>query len=300
MLNIFLEVIFMDYFSVIVLVIVIFIFASDRSVKSIDNIIKEKTDINILQEIRNVKEKIDVIKISTKDMHYANILKITKKTKNKYVLLQNSELELTEKDIDTLIANYIYSNKISCGFNLLYVYCEKKWTFKKLYLDIINYLNIFNKKELSTYGVVICAKEDFSKCENKFKKDIVSYTPSQYTHVEFTKDEIKTTKLKRIYISKISEANIDIVIKILLLIISGSIITTNLIYSIFNVNNNINGLIISLVVYYCYSYIIRYIYKPIGKQRVIATYIFPIYFISYIIVGISSLVSRGIKKVQAS
>ena len=300
MLNIFLEVVFMDYFSVIILVIVTFVFISDRSVKSIDRIKNEKIDLDITQQINNIKEKLDVIKVNTEDTNYINILKTTEKSQKEYILLQNSKLELNDSEIDILIANYINCGEIPSGFNLLYVYLDKKWSFKKLYIDIINYLNIFNKKDLSTYGVIICKKDDVISNENSLKNKLISYTPSGATHIKFTKEEIKTEKLKRIYINKIKEANLSIIIRILLLIISGSVITTNLIYSILNVNNNINGLIISGVIYYCYSYIIIYIYKPIGRRRLVATYIFPIYFLSYIIVGIGALGSRVIKKVHAS
>jgi len=131
-------------------------------------------------------------------------------------------------------------------------------------------------------------------------RPFIDIIPRQRYNIEYNKNEIEKTTLKSIYISKIKEANIDIILKILLLIISGSIITTNLIYSILNINNNISNVIISGVIYYCYSYIIRYIYKPIGKQRIIATYIFPFYFIAYIIVGISTWCTKVIKKVHAS
>ena len=290
----------MDYFSVIVLVIVTFIFISDRNIKSIERIKEEKKILDIEQEIENIKEKLQVIKLSSKDMNYINILEKIKSCKKEYVLLQNNELEVDDNKITVFIANYIDVNKKACGFNLIYVDKEKKWSLKKIYLDIINYLNIFNKKDLSTYGVIICRVQDLNKSENKFKKELVSYAADNITYIEFDKEKVKTKKLKRVYLRKIQEANFDIIIKIFLLIISGSIITTNLIYYIFNVNNNINNLVIALVIYYCYSYIIRYIYRPIGPRRIVATYIFPVYFIAYIVVSIYAYMTRVIKKVHAS
>jgi len=300
MLNIFLEVVFMDYFSVIVLITITFVFISDRYVKSIEDIKEAKKDIDIIEQINIIKEKMDVIKICEKDMNPIDILKITRKSKKEYILIQNNKLELNNTDADILVANYINSNQKPCGFNLLYVNQETKWSLKRLYIDIINYLNIFNRKDLSTYGVIICKMKELIQQEKTFKKQLISYIPTNATNIELKKEEIKTTNLKKIYINKIKEANISIIIRILLLIVSGSIITTNLIYSILNVNNSINGLIISSVIYYCYSYIIRYIYKPIGKQRILASYIFPIYFITYIIVGIYTFGTKVIKKVHAS
>lgn len=290
----------MDYFSVIVLILVIFTFVSDRNVKSIDKIKNEKQDLDLEKEINYIKENLEIIKIESKNMTYDNFFKTTNDFKKEYILLQNSRLKLSRENIDTLISNYVINNKKTCGFNLLYSYTKKKWSLKRIYIDIINYLNIFNKTELSTYGVIICKKEELKQDEKTFEKNLISYTTSEITNIDFSDEEIKTSRLKKIYIKKLSKADISISIKIFLLIISGSIITTNLIYSVFNVNNNINGLIISAVIYYCYSYIIRYIYRPIGKQRVIATYIFPIYFITYIIVGVYTALAKVIKKVHAT
>lgn len=288
----------MDYFSVIVLIIVVFIFMADRKVKTIEAIRKENNDI--LKEIETLKQNLKLIKVEPKDMEYSKLQKNIETIKQEYVLIQNEEIKLNENDVNKLIANYIKVEKNPCGFNLQYSYNEKKWSFKKLYIDIINYLNIFNKQEISTYGVVISTKEDLTKIEKEFKEKLISYIPTEITNVNFTNDKIKKEQLKEIYIRKLNSANISIILKLLLLIISGSIITTNLVYSVFDINNNINSLIIAIVIYYCYSYIIRYIYKPIGKQRVVASYIFPLYFIAYVFVSIQTLISKVIKKVHAS
>jgi len=283
---------------VIVLVIVVFIFMSDRKIKTLETIEQEYS--NILDKINEVKQNLKIIEFKFQNMTYDNFLKNIKNTEQEYILIQNNEIILEENAKNTLIANYIINGKRPCGFNLLYAYNEKKWSLKKLYVDIINYLNIFNKQELSTYGVVICRKQDEIQNEKSFKQSLISYTPNAFTTVSFTDKTIKKDKLKRIYINKLSNANISIIIKILLLILSGSIITTNLIYAILNVKNNISGLTIALVIYYCYSYIIRYIYKPIGKQRMFASYIFPVYFVAYIIVSSYTFISKVIKKVHAS
>lgn len=290
----------MDYFSVIILVIVAFIFISDRNIKSIEKIKQEKTNINIEQEIDNINEKLEIIKTESKNINLDNLQNIIKKSNNQYILIQNNEIELSKEQLNMLLANYINLDQHPCGFNLLYTYKEKKFSLKKIYLDIINYLNIFNRKEINSYGVIICKKSDLLLSEEKFIDKVISFTPNEITDIEYKKQDINTHKIKNIYFKKISNANIEIILKIILLIISGSIITTNLIYAIFNINNEINNLIISLVIYYCYSYIIRYIYKPLGRKRIIATYIFPIYFIAYIGIGIYTWFSKVIKDVQAS
>lgn len=292
----------MDYFSVIVLIIIIFIFITDRKAKTIEEI-KTGND-NIQNEIDDVKQNLEIIEVSTKDMNYDKLLKNiqSKKLEKEHIIIKNNRIKLNENDIDTLIANYISSKGRICGFNLQYSYNEKRWSIKKIYVDIINYLNIFNKQKLSTYAVIICKREDRDKLqdEKNFKENLISYTPTEFTNITLTNEEIKKDNLKKIYTYKLESANISITLKILLLIFSGSIITTNLIYYIFNVNNNINGLIIAAVIYFCYSYIIRYIYRPIGRRRVFASYIFPLYFIAYIVVSIYTLIMKVIKKVHAS
>ena len=286
----------MDYFSVIILIVVTFVFISDRNIKSLEKIKSE--DMNILYKVKQIRENLDIVK--TKNINYKNILDNLKASDKDYILLHNNKIQLDEYKTQTLIANYITCSQRPCGFNLLYIYHERQ-QLRRIYLEIINYLNIFNKKEFSTYGIIICKKTDLKQNEQEIKNKIISYTPSEITHIKLKKEEIRTEQLKNIYLNKIRNSKLSVVLKILLLIISGSIITTNLIYSLLNINNNnINGFIVSLVIYYCYSYIIRYIYKPIGKQRVVASYIFPIYFILYVFVGLTDWGARVIKKVHAS
>lgn len=182
---------------------------------------------------------------------------------------------------------------------MAYIYSGKNWSIKKIYIDIINYLNIFNKQDVETYAVIICEKTENISFEKQFRENAVSYISSNITNIIIEEEKIKKDKLKKIYLNKLNNANLSLILKILLLIISGSIITTNLIYSVLY-EINIKELILATVIYYCYSYIIRYIYKPLGTRRVVASYIFPIYFLSYIIVSLSTLVTRVIKKVQVS
>lgn len=289
----------MDYFSVIILVIVIFIFVSDRKIKDIDKIKSEKQDEQLLAKIEDINENLDIIQVNEGQMNFKNICRLAKKTTKEYILVQNRKVKLNKTAIDILIANYIAYNS-PCGFNMLYVYNSKKWSLNNIYIDIINYLNIFNKRELSTYGVVIVKKYDLLQTEKNLKKMLISFLPNDITQVEFKYSEIDKLRFKKIYFNKIKKSNPEIIFKIMCLIISGSIITTNLIYSILHISNSISGVIISGVIYYCYSYIIRYIYNPMGKRRFIATYIFPIYFISYIIIVVRTGSKKVITKARTS
>lgn len=286
----------MDYFSVVILVIVAYIYMTDRCVKDLETLKKEKQDLDIICEIKHIKDNIEFLKIKPEDMTYDNILARLKGAQKQYIFLQNTEVVLNESKIDTIIANYIVSSKRLCGFNVTYLLDGEKWSVKKIYVDILNYLNIFNKKDLASYGVILCTKEEFKQNRKSVEKQILSYTGKNIVKIEFKEQNIKKEKLKKIYLDKISKADIYIIIKILLLIFAGAIITSNLIYSLLNINNSLNYFVLSIVIYYCYLYIVRYIYKPIGKKRVLASYIFPIYFIIYIIVALYTFFASVIKR----
>lgn len=294
----------MDYFSIIVLIVVIFIFISDRKLKPISEIKKQENKIE--QKTQQIKDNMAIIRLRTDKITYFNIQKIARDFENKYVLIINDKVKLKQNKLNLLIANYIYSKERPCGFNLIYTYKSKKLSLKRIYVDIINYLNIFNKQELSTYGVIICKRSDYindetnENNEEQFKKKLLPYISDDLIKINFTNKQVEKGKLKNIYVKRISSANISMVIKVLFLILSGSLITTNLIYGVINFQNNFGDLIISAVIYFCYSYVIRYIYKPIGNKKMIASYIFPIYFLSYMVIAVHTLISKVIKNVHAS
>ena len=110
----------MDYFSVIILVIVAFIFISDRNIKSIEKIKQEKTNISIELEIDNINKQLEIIKTESKNINLYSLQNIIRKSNKKYVLIQNNEIELNNEQVNTLLANYINLDKNPCGFNLLY------------------------------------------------------------------------------------------------------------------------------------------------------------------------------------
>jgi len=288
----------MDYFSVIVLVLVVFIFISDRKHKSITEI--EMVNKDIFYNVNKIKQSLEIIKLNIKDINYNNIRKIIKKIDKEYIIIQNKKVVLDEKSIDEIIANYITVDENPSGFNITYRLYNDKSIIKKIYVDIINYLNIFNKKELATFGVLICKMSEFELEEKSFKKRLISFVNSEVTYANFYKKDFGKKNFKKIYLNILGDASFSVILRIILLILSGTVITTNLIYSIFNAHNNFNLLIVSSTIYYCYSFLIRYIYKPIGKHRIFASYIFPIYFLMYLIVGVYEVGLNVIKKVQAT
>lgn len=288
----------MDYFSVLVLVLVVFIFISDRKYRSLDEIQKENKDI--IYDVDNLKKKLEIIKLNIKDINYNNVRKIIKNIDKEYIILQNKKVLLDEKQMDGILANFIDVKERPSGFNIIYRLYNDKSVIKKIYVDIINYLNIFNKKELTTFGILICKKAEFEQEEEIFKNKLISFINCGAVQATFNKKDFEKKNFKKIYLNRLSNASFSVTLRIVLLIFSGTIITTNLIYSIFNAHNNFNLLIVSSTIYYCYSFLIRYIYKPIGKHRIFASFIFPIYFFMYLTIGIYELVLNVIKKVHAT
>ena len=80
----------MDYFSAIVLIIVVFIFMADRKIKSIEVIQKENS--NILEEIKNVKQKLQIVEVKCGDMNFNNILTHIRKLEKEYLFIKNIEI----------------------------------------------------------------------------------------------------------------------------------------------------------------------------------------------------------------
>ena len=288
----------MDYFSVIVLIIVTFVFASDKKLKQIEDIQNKNCELS--KAIDEFNNKVEIIKIKENQMNYEYMKQIAALKNSEFILFQNNDIVLNKDEYKRLIANYIENAQKISGFNLIYNY-EEKISLNSIYVDLINYLNIFNRKEFSTYGVIICKKEDFNKDEKIFKKETISYNCKDIVKINFKKQNITKEKFKNIFVNKLRKTNFNLMLKLLLLVFSGTLITSNLLYSLINIKENVSKLIISLVIYYCYSYIIRYIYSPLKKNKTVAAFLFPVYFIIYIITTIYAFVSsKVIKKVQAS
>lgn len=289
----------MDYFNVIVLIIVSFIFVSDRKIKEIEEL--EKQDSEILKKAEELMLNLQIIDTDMQEKNTVNLEEVIINTEKQYTLLKNKWLNLDNELIKTLIANYIISSKKICGFNAVYFNSNenKKVNLKRIYIDGINYLEIFNKQKLDNYGVVIIDKEHLIE-NNEYMKDIVSFVPGKNIKLKIDCSNLSVDSIKKMCLNKLHKSDIKVILKIMFLILAGSTITANLIYSVFNVLNDVTGFVIAAIIYYCYSYIIRYLYEPIGRKRFAAKYIFPIYFLSYIVVVIYELIKKVINKVHAS
>ena len=86
----------------------------------------------------------------------------------------------------------------------------------------------FSKQQLSSYGIVICKREEIFKILNgEFEyKNIQSFIPNEQISIE-----IESVKLNK-QILNTKKIDVGLIIKALLLIVVGSVITTNVIYQI--------------------------------------------------------------------
>lgn len=284
----------MDYFNVIVLIIVIFVFVSDRKIKSVREISKLNNNIDI--EIEKISKNLKVLKVNMDDIDYTKFIELVNKEKKEYILIQNKSLNLKENDYEILIANYANTDKKIAAFNVVYKYKKKKRTdfFKSIYINGINYLNIFNKYELTSYGGILFSKKDLENIKNKnnkiYIKNIVSYLQGTTTKLNIYYNRIDKKMLKTLYLKKIKRSSFEIILKVLLLIFAGSSIFANVIFNVLNFN--LASLVVALTVYYCYTYVVRYMYSSLGFERYIVTYIFPVYFLIYIIVSLVAIVKK--------
>ena len=290
----------MDYVSIIILIVVTFIFLSDRKIKSQEEIFLNK---EIKQKTKQVKQSLDIIQMDMNKLKYSNLKQLLQNSKNKYILIIDNELKLNDYEIMCLIANFCMIQNGICGFNANYELkskMDKNKTLKEklkvvlnyIYIYGINYLNIFNKYELSSYAVLFVDKDKLdvdTKTKKECEKNIISFIPSRKTNIKYSVNRNKN--VKKLYLDKIKKGNKRIILRVIFLIIAGSYITANLLSKIFNYVGFTN-LLISVVIYLCYSYIIRYIYEPLGSKRFLASYIFPIYMVIYVCITIYDLMKN--------
>lgn len=285
----------LDYFVVILLVIIIFTFLRDKKILDIQKI---KQNIPELEDkINSILQDIEVK--SFKDIKSEQDLTNIQLCGSKYLIILDEKIKLTRREQKILIANYINEQEKVCGFNISYEYSRKnnnrkikdkiKNIINKFKVIAINYVNIFSKQQLSSYGMVICKREEIFKILNsefEYKK-IQSFIPNEQVTIE-----IESVKLNK-QILNTKKIDVGLILKALLLIVVGSVITTNIIYQIImllKTNTFNNNLITAALLYYCYTYVLNYLYRPIGRYKMISSYILPIYISVYIYIVIINVI----------
>lgn len=253
------------YVYVILLLILIFILLKDKKIKSIEE---------IKEEIDSINEKINDVITNSYICNIQDINDISKiKSLNvEYIILKNKHIKLD--NLNTLVANYISQDYKMCGFNFNYKLSGN--IFKKAYIAGINYLLLFQKNNIESYGAIILKKEEIEKCNKK----LISFVADEILVYEENVDE-----MKNLYTKSLKYMDLNMIIKSLLLIVIGSMVTANLIYTFISIDyTNYMNFITALVIYYCYAYILNYIYKPVGRYKMFVKYIFPIYILLFILI----------------
>lgn len=264
----------MYYVQIVLLLVLIFLILNDKKVKDINELSIEK---------EKILEVIDNLKIINLDREEISKLQMTDiKTDSKYVLMKNKDISINDKSLNTIVANFIDINYEICGFNINYKLDNKvRNILKKAYVALINYLLLFQKHNILSYGVILFKIEDFSKVKN-----ITSFMADDKI-LNYSIDNSNIKKLKTIYKDSLKHMDFIMGLKTVLTIFTGSVICTSLIYNFINISyDNYMDFLISVTLYYCYTYILNYIYKPMGRYKVLVSYIFPLYILIFVILSV--------------
>lgn len=297
--------VFMDYFIVFLLVLIIFTFLSDQKVLQIDEIERKIKHLN--KEISRIHNDLLVISIdeNTKNDTSTLLETIREKINNdnkKYIMLKDSNVKLTAKEIKLIIANYINKEEKMSGFlaNYEYQYIENR-KFKNMWNELrnmgINYLNIFSKSDIKVHSVIIMKNTEVENVITNSNK-LITFAPCE--ELKILPSKINKEEFLR-KIEKVYDSDIKAILKSILLVIVGVSVTANLIYAVYSLH--LGELIIAYIMYWCYSYVLKYMYSPIGKYKVLARYLLPLFVVIYLVFQlINSIKRKGIsnKKVQAS
>lgn len=267
----------MNYVAIIFLVIVIFFLLANRKIIPYEDII---TNSNLKREIEYFKKS--VIYINRK--HTDTIEKIElelNKSNSKYVVFGDIE-DLNEEKINILIANFINENKQTCGMGFQYDYIVKEKSLKtiiyKLLAACLNYIEMLSRHDKLNYPLIISEKNQL--IQDIKNNNIISFTLSPHLSRKVETEDLKGNVLKK---HKISFKNI---VSIILTIMSGTVVTANIVYNIISIiklDGNIYDIVACIIIYICYANITVEIYKPMGIFRFVASYLFPIYIVVFII-----------------
>lgn len=264
------------------IVLVLFLFIDERKLKTKEQIEKRLNK----QEIEEYTKKIKDIQnnISVKEVENIEYMEdILKNVTSEYVFLLEKELNLSDNIKEQIIYNYILGNQAICFLKGKYSSRKvKKKTFLNLkngiLIDILNYINLFYKDKIDNYCIIIGKVSDITKYIKKYKvkNNRYSCTEEVYIYLKSSKEVF----LK--YKESIKNINIKTVVKIGIFIFSTGSITWNFVRSVIMIENDVYLFLIATAIYYCYTKVVGYMYKTIGKMKYITRYIFPIYLVIYI------------------
>lgn len=285
----------MHVISLVSMILVLFIFIDKYELKDVEKIFKhlkmQDSDQYIAKKTY-IKSNLEIIKMKTvfqKDEKMPD-------SEKQYVMLYKEGIEINDGLKDLLIYNYIISKTSIAVFEGSYILRtnNEKKKFKKIQAQImsnfLNYINIFDKENIDNYFVIIA---ESSELQNIKTKRITHFFGNNINLEINIEDNSKKKELQELYVNGIKGMSIKTSAKIGLFIFSIGSVTLNLIRSVINITDNFYAFLVSLAIYYCYTMVVKCMYRSIGKMKYVFTYMFPIYILVYftlmIYIGIHSL-----------
>lgn len=271
----------MNYVVIAFLIMVIFLLLPNRRIYERAKI-EKLYGKNITEEVKNIQS--NIIYINKQEIQ--NLSLVEQKISNshsKYVVLCD-KASLKGKVLDIIISNFILSGMKTSGFNYKFVYGLKKINLKniirKIFVVCINYIVILARNNYTAFDIIISKADCF--VDDIKNKRIIKFGANPELSQDISND---FHSFKKCYMDKYSKAkykiDIDGTLSVLLVTLAGSLITANIFVIILNPIDNIWDIIVCAISYICYSNIISQLYNPIGKFRLIASYIFPVYIVVY-------------------
>ena len=268
----------MNYVAITFLVLVVFFLLSNRKLLTYDEIIQK--NINLKEEIEKVKQEIGYInRTNVKNIEELNLS--LDKIKFKYVIYGDVN-DLDKKQVDIIVANFVKLNLKTCGFGFQYGYKSWEKTFKnllyKLLAACLNYIEMLSRQNKLNYSLIISSKDTI--VQDVKRNNIEPFTLSPLLSRKVENEDLKESILRQ---RKLSLRNI---ISVMLTILAGTTVTANIIYTLIDImhfEGSIQSVIACILIYVCYANLNIEIYRPMGKFRFIASYLFPIYIVVFII-----------------
>ncbi len=274
----------MNYLAIFILVIVVIFLIQKKQVMRYDEKNISEEDLKKMQYIRNNLEC-----ICTKGLLHKEITNKMKNAKSEYILLSKSE-SVSKNQIDIVLYNFILANESPCGFDALFYFEKKSRKIKdvlfKFMAACMNYIQMLRKEDIYSHYFVCLKKEELYVK----KVNLQSFELSNSLRKKVTKFRVKEFVLKR------NKLKFSTILNFAFVILAGTIVTANVIY---NLNAVISrkasayNVLACALIYVCYSNILGKVYSPMGRFRFIASYLFPIYIVLYIIVTAYYYIKNG-------
>lgn len=285
----------MYYTALVSMVLVLFLFLKDKKFLTKEEIIKR----NHRYTIDEITKKEQYIKNNIKCLRYTDKLQDSN-IKEEYILLYREDVVLTENLKQEIYLNYLIEQEKICAFTGRYISeFNKRDTWKDkikgyFYSTLLNYISIFDKDNIDNYFIIMLKTKDLKALVNKSipLKNIKSFDSERICiNIKYRTKKDRRDIVEK-YLYGIRNMSIKTTVRIGIFIITASTITFNLLNNIISLEKNIYKLLVSIFMYYCYSKVVKYIYKSVGRLRYIAPYLFPLYIISYIITYIYIVIDK--------